>query len=253
MTPTNSESTPVPSAQEIDASSLATSFTQMAATLPAGDVGVTIYDGQRITQYGSWTDGAAWSTIKVPLSIAALRADPEGAEPLMRQAISQSDNSSADQMWALLGDPAAAAAAVEDVLREGGDAVTTVQQQQVRPPYSSYGQTTWSEYQTAIFAFNLPCVPGAEPVLASMRAVGGNQQWGLANFAGTAVKGGWGPGTDGGYLVRQLAVVNNATGILGISLAARPHDGSIATGEAMLNFLGAWIDQTRNNIVGGQC
>jgi hypothetical protein len=232
---------------------LAASFDQMAATLPAGEVGVAIFDGQRVTRYGSWTIGAAWSTIKVPLSIAALRVDPAAAGPPVRQAISQSDNASADQLWTLLGDPASAAAAVEGVLREGGDAVTAVQQQQVRPPYSPYGQTIWAEDQAASFAFNLPCLTGAEPVLDAMRAVGYNQQWGLASLPRSAVKGGWGPEPDGGYLVRQLAVVDNATGMLGVSLAARPMDGSFATGKAMLNSLATWVDEARNDIAGGQC
>lgn len=232
---------------------LSASFDQVALTLPAGDVGVAIFNGQLVSSFGSWTDGAAWSTIKMPLSIAALNVDLVSAEPLMQQAISQSDNAAADQMWAILGDPQTAASAVESVLREGGDTAVVVQSQQVRPPYSPYGQTEWSNDQAAIFAFGLPCIAGAEPVIDQMRNLGGSQQWGLTSFADVAAKGGWGPESDGGYLVRQLALVSTSSGSFGVSLAARPADGTFETGQAMLDVLGSWIDQHRNNIGGGHC
>ena len=79
----------------------------------------------------------------------------------MQQAISQSDNAAADQMWSMLGAPNAAAAAMDAVLREGKRHHSpSVQSQQVRPPYSPYGQTQWSKDQAAIFAFELPCIAG---------------------------------------------------------------------------------------------
>ena len=154
----------------------------------------------------------------------------------MRQAISQSDNAAADQLWTILGDPQAAASAVESVMGEGGDTEVIVQSQQVRPPYSPYGQTEWSNDQAAIFAFGLPCIGGAEPVVHQMRNLGGSQQWGLASYADVAAKGGWGPEPDGGYLVRQLALVTNGSGSFGVSLAARPADGGFETGQAPLRI-----------------
>lgn len=212
-----------------------------------------MFNGQQVTQYGSWTSGAAWSTIKVPLSIAALRADQSAAEPLMQHAISQSDNAASDQMWSMLGDPQTAAKAMDHVLQDGGNTGVVVQSQQVRPPYSPYGQTLWPEDQLAVFAFGLPCIEGAAPVVDQMRNLGGNQQWGLAPFAEVAAKGGWGPEPGGGYLVRQLALVTNSSGTFGASLAAKPADGSFETGKAMLDGLGAWVDQRRNEIAGGHC
>jgi hypothetical protein len=226
----------------------------MASALPAGDVGLAIFNGQQVTAYGSWTSGAAWSTIKVPLSIAALNVDPTAAEPLMQRAITASDNAAADQMWAMLGDPETAAGAVDTVLREGGDTAVAVQSEQVYPPYSPYGQTLWAQDQAAVFAFGLPCIAGAAPVLQQMRSLGGNQQWGLAPFADVAAKGGWGPeASDGGYLVRQLALVTNSSGTFGASLAAKPADGSFETGKAVLDTLGGWVHQWRNDIAGGRC
>jgi hypothetical protein len=221
--------------------------------LPAGEVGVAVFDGQTITKYGSWTNGAAWSTIKVPLAIAALRIDQAAAQDQMQQAISQSDNVAADYLWNMLGDPNTAAAAIDTVLRDGGDLSTRVQSQQVHPPYSPYGQTDWPADQAAVFAFQLPCITGAAPVLEQMRNLGGNQQWGLPPYADVAAKGGWGPDYDGGYLVRQLALVTNDRGAFGVALAAKPSDGSFETGKAMLDQIGPWIDLQRNAITGGYC
>lgn len=233
---------------------LVADFNEIAATLPGGEVGVAIFDGQDVTSYGSWTTGAAWSTIKVPLSIAALGVNPTSAEPLMQRAITASDNAAADQMWNMLGDATTAAGAVNAVLQEGGDTAVSVQSQQVHPPYSPYGQTQWAQDQAAIFAFALPCIATAAPVLDQMHSLGGNQQWGLAPFADVAAKGGWGPeASDGGYLVRQIALVTNGSGTFGASLAAKPADGSFETGKAMLDVLGAWVERQRNDIRGGHC
>lgn len=232
---------------------LAASFDDAVTAMPPGEVGVAIYDGHQIATFGTWMSGAAWSTIKVPLAIAALRIDPAALLPTMQQAISNSDNAAAEQMWISLGDPHAAAQTVDEVLREGGDSTATVQPNQIYPPYSPYGQTDWSTEQSAIFTFGLPCIAGAEPVLDQMQYLGGNQQWGMAPYAGVAAKGGWGPDPDGRYLVRQIALVTNNFGNFGISLAAKPADGSFESGQAMLDHLGAWIEQHRDAISGGHC
>lgn len=243
----------IPAPAPPDVGQLTASFENVVAALPAGDVGVAIFDGQNNTHYGTWNVGAAWSTIKVPLAIAALRLDPASTQTSMQQAIAQSDNAAADYLWSTLGDPNTAAAAVDAVLRDGGDLTTRVQSQQVHPPYSPYGQTDWSTDQAAIFAFQLPCLTGAAPVLEQMRNLGGNQQWGLTRFGDVAAKGGWGPEYDGGYLVRQIAFVTNSSGGFGVSLAAKPSDGSFETGKIMLDQIGTWIDLQRNLITGGHC
>lgn len=254
VTPTVPAPGDAPPSAPSAAEDLVADFNEIAATLPGGEVGVAIFDGQDVTSYGSWTTGAAWSTIKVPLSIAALGVDPTSAKPLMQRAITASDNAAADQMWNMLGDATTSAGAVTAVLQEGGDTAVSVQSQQVHPPYSPYGQTQWAQDQAAIFAFALPCMATAAPVLDEMRNLAGNQQWGLAPFADVAAKGGWGPeASDGGYLVRQIALVTNGSGTFGASLAAKPADGSFETGKAMLDVLGAWVDRRRNAFGGGGC
>ena len=77
--------TPLPSVIPAPAPSttddLTASFNALAASLPAGEVGVALFNGQQTFAFGSWTNGAAWSTIKVPLAIAALAVDPIGIPP----------------------------------------------------------------------------------------------------------------------------------------------------------------------------
>lgn len=94
----------------------------------------------------------------------------------------------------------------------------------------------------------MACIDGAGPVLHQMRDLGGNQQGGLASFPDVASKGGWGPESDGGFLVRQVALVGNSSGKFGASLAAEPADGSFETAKGMLNALGAWLNHHRDDM-----
>ena len=45
-------------------------------------------------------------------------------------------------------------------------------------------------------------------------------RWGLA-AKGVAAKGGWGPGSDGDYLVRQFGILPTGSGYVGVALAAQ--------------------------------
>ncbi|MGE5612647.1 MAG: hypothetical protein ACM3UO_00030, partial [Bacillota bacterium] len=81
---------------------------------------------------GAMTTGPAWSTIKVPLSIAALKQG--GAPTDVADAIEASRNPPADRLWVRLGTPAQAGAAIERELAAGGDTSTAVQTRQVYPP-----------------------------------------------------------------------------------------------------------------------
>jgi hypothetical protein len=80
-------------------------------------------------------------------------------------------------------------------------------------------------------------------VLDLMGQITSSQRWGMGTLANTvAFKGGWGPDTDGAYLVRQMAVVHLGDGTrIGLALAARPADGSFATGVSDLNALARWV------------
>lgn len=194
--------------------------------------------GGAVRQVGTLVTGPAWSTIKVPLALAAL-GEP-GAEQLAEQAITASDNDAALALWVLLGPPEAAAAAVESVLGAAGDTETRVQTEVVRPPYTSFGQTEWTLAAQQRFASGLPDIPGAEPVLELMRRIIPEQRWGFGAVApDAAFKGGWGP--DDRHLVRQFAVFSVDGRTVAAAIADAPEDGAYMTGAANLNRIAEWV------------
>ncbi|MBN3511469.1 hypothetical protein JYB55_21805 [Mycolicibacterium septicum] len=239
-------------ATEPNTDALTASFTALAEQIP-GQVGVAISNGHRTLSFGTWNTGPAWSTIKVPLAIAAARRDPTTSAPLIERAITASDNAAADQLWSSLGEPTAAAAAVHQVLADGTNPDVQVQAEQIRPPYSPYGQTIWPQADAARFAWALPCIPGAEPVLAQMRNITAGQQWGLAATDNTVAKGGWGPDPDGNYLARQIGLIHTETGTLGVAIATSPDDGTFTTATALLNNLANWVTQNATALPARQC
>lgn len=231
---------------------LIASFSALAETI-GGSVGVAVSNGVQTWMFGAETTGPAWSTIKVPLAIAAQRSLGDTAQPLAARAIEQSDNAAAEELWSMLEGGTTAAAAVETVLRETGDPSTVVQPERVRPGFTPFGQTEWSTQMQARFAARLPCVAGSAPVVELMRNVGRGQQWGLADQTDVAVKGGWGPDVDGMYLVRQIALLGDAAGAVGVSLAARPSDGSFNSGVAAVSQLAQWVTANRGRFAPMPC
>lgn len=195
----------------------------------------------------------AWSTIKVPLSIAALRADGSAAQRSVTPAITESDNDAAQRLWSMLGTPEQAADAVQSVIREGGDAITEVPWEGADGPYVTGGQTQWELGQQAIFADHLPCMADTGNVVDLMRHIVPDERWGLAAIDGSASKGGWGPDDDGDYLVRQLAILPNGTGQTAITIAAAPHDGSFSSGISEVNTIAEWIRRNITLFPAGNC
>ncbi len=193
----------------------------------------------------------AWSTIKVPLAVAASRRGQGAAEPDVRLAIRVSDNDAALRLWESLGPAEEAAGEVQAVLREGGDARTSVNARVTVPGASPYGQTLWRLDDQARFAAGLPCLPGAEPVRRAMGEISPGHAWGLGTVDGARFKGGWGQ-TPGGYVVRQLGVLPVGGGReVAVAMQARSSDH--ASGTRALDALGAVLDEHRTEITGGRC
>lgn len=249
-TPSERARTPATTAPA-DPQAFANAFAEVQARL-SGPAAVALVSPRGTTLVaGEATSGVAWSTAKVPLAIAALRAGSTPATTnAVRAAIEDSDNAAAERLWAGLGGGARAAAATEAVLAAGGDTATRVPTTQLRPPYTVFGQTSWTVARAAGFAARLPCIDGAGPVLEHMRHVSGNQQWGFWSVRGAAVKGGWGPGSRGGYLVRQLAVVPAAGGEVGV--AALVNASSFEAGQRDLDAVAAWA-APYVSALGGRC
>jgi hypothetical protein len=234
---------------------LAADFAQLEAKLHAM-VGVAVSPvgtgGAPIT-LGSWKSGPAWSTIKVPLIIAALReANPPTVTDAMTAAITESDNVAAESIWASLGDPVTAAHKIEAVLRQTGDN-TTVQSQKVIPEFTAFGQTEWSLPDQVRFTSVAFCDKANTPVFSLMGRVVADQRWGIGTVPDAEFKGGWGPSPPGGYLVRQLGVLPAPNGRVAVALAAQPSSGKFDDGTVALNEMATWLTAHLGALPAGQC
>ncbi len=235
--------------------SLAAEFTHLQSRL-AGQVGMAIMPvgGGRMTIFGDWTSGIAWSTIKVPLAIAALRHDARHA--IARQAeaaITVSDNAAAVALWRSLGDRRTAAAAVQNILDEAGYEIGHAQVRATLD-HTAFGVTEWTLAGQTRFAAQLPCLPATEQVTDLMQDIAPDQAWGLGVLEGTAFKGGWGPDdTTGSYTARQFGVIPVRSGAIAVALGAQADSGTFDDATALLSqlahLLGRHIDQLR----GGSC
>lgn len=232
----------------------------MRKSLP-GQVGVAIVPigTEEVISLGSLKSGRAWSTIKVPVALAAQRAHGVAVYEKEDKAITISDNDAAGELWGSLGGGQSSVDAVTAVLHEAHDTRTHVSSEADAPP-SYPGHTSWTLRDQAIFGAHLPCLPDSEHLVRLMSDVAPNQQWGIAKVgreqgAVTAVKGGWGPVSNrsAGHLVRQLGIINTTSGQVAVSMAAVPRNGSFTTGTKMLTRMGTWLAKNLAQLPKGRC
>jgi hypothetical protein len=232
---------------------LESEFEELEKSLDAkvGLVVTGVGAGGRSVPLGNWETGAAWSTIKVALALAVLREQGDVTGP-MRAAIINSDNDAAESLWESLGPPETAAAKVGDVLRGYGDP-TIVESQRTYPPFSAFGQTDWSLHNAATFVAGAVCDGRNDPIFDLMRQIAPDQQWGLGTLPDTQYKGGWGPSRSGGYLVRQIGVLETPGGRVAVAMAAQPASGSFAEGTSDLNKIARWLNDHTDALPFSQC
>lgn len=199
--------------------------------------------GTGIVTTGDLTNLPAWSTAKVPLSLAVVQdGQGDALAPSISAALQGSDNEAADVLWRSLGDDdATRAEAVTAVFRQADDDVTFVPTSALRPPFSVFGQTQWSTAAQVGFLTQLPCLVGADQIIQDMAGVTDSQRWGLGVLPEATFKGGWGPeDADGGELVRQFGWYTDTTGrIVPVALAVRAT--SFGTGVAVLDEFAAML------------
>jgi hypothetical protein len=245
----NPAGSPTSGAAELSASGSSTAsagLAELQAKLHLDGLGLAYVpvSGTATVQYGSWTSGPAWSTMKVPVAIAALDQSgyqSKGTQQLVHTAIRNSDNAAADKLWDQLGRGFLAASAVDQVLRSQGDLATATQSIVLRPGFSAFGQTDWALTSQVTFAKNLFCGSATSLVYADMGKISADQRWGLGQIPGAHFKGGWGPDPHGKYLVRQFGVVTINGRDVAVALAVRPHDGSFDSGTNALSKVTAWL------------
>jgi hypothetical protein len=235
-------------------------FRRLERTL-GGSVGVAVAplgDGP-VKSLGKLRRGVAWSTMKVPVLVTLIR-DRDGVDGLnsrerawAKAALTRSDNEAAKSLFAALerahGGLIGASDELEDTLRAAGDERTHVNTKRHPAGYTTFGQTSWTAGESARFYRQLArgCLmqsDGNEYVLDLMGQVVSDQRWGMGRAdldgAKVALKGGWGPGTGGAYLVRQSAIVGSGRRGYAISILARANDGSFASGIALVDAVARW-------------
>ena len=236
--------------------SWARSFVGMQERL-SGPAGVAIYPvgstrSADLLEVGRWKTGVAWSTSKVPVTVAAQReSESKTIRARSKRAITISDNQAAERLWASLGRPREAAALTQDVIRDAGDKSTVVQRRRVRAGFTAFGQTKWDLDDQARFAAGLSCMSDAKDVVRLMDQVTRSQRWGLGRLPRTKFKGGWGP-VGRGYLVRQLGIHTLADGSqVGIAIAVSAR--SFSTGTRDLTVISGWLGKRLGGVEGGSC
>lgn len=258
------------SAGPIESSVDSGSFEQLASEL-GGQVGATIGapGSNSMLSVGNLSSGSAWSTSKVPISLRVLQdaGGPSGLSSAqteeMSRAITLSDNEAAASLFGDLershGGVEGAAAAVGEVLREAGDSATQISTQG-RGEFSPYGQTEWSLANQHLFMSKLAgrCIdsPEADDYVLSLMSEVSSDTWGLGSAGLPALwKGGWGPGVNGAYLVRQMGVIFVGDRGAVVTLAAIPSDGQFATGESMATAIAQWLAKRASQYAGtpGSC
>ncbi|AWB81983.1 hypothetical protein C3B44_06150 [Corynebacterium yudongzhengii] len=205
------------------------------------DAGIALSDGEHVAHAGVDGESSAWSTIKVPIAIAATQNGLED-DSVIELAITESDNDASRILWNFLGDTETAALAAEEVMVEGNgpstlyDTVTTYYG-------SSFGNASWPLINQARFAANLECIDGAGPTYAAMGDIVEWQSDGLAGLDDAHVKGGWSDELETAneylYTYRQLGAVVTDSGTVGVAIIAHPDDGSHETARAALDELTA--------------
>ena len=200
------------------------------------------HGGRATVAVGSFTAGdnrpePAFSTMKVPLAIAALRQS-QAFYPDAEAAVTRSDNPAAHRMFGQVP-----AAGYEGVIREAGARTTT--------PAGYQMGTLWTTSDQAEFASGLRCVAGHEPVLDMMGRIVDYQHWGLGRIGGARYKGGWNY-HEGGHLARQFGLIPGPNGDIAVAITAhspKGHEGSFA----MLNELADGLSAMRGDLPTSRC
>lgn len=242
----------------LSAAALQPAFDQFLAAHP-GEITLAwapVAAPEQVQVLGATTDTDAWSTIKVPISIAAMQAAPEKSRKArlaqVSAAIEWSDNTAAARLYRSLGSETEAAQAVEAVLRAGGDQRTKVGLD-ADGRREGFGRTVWRVEDSAVFAAHLPCLPQASVVFDEMGKIGEDHRWGLGSLT-TPVhfKGGWGP-SDHGYLLRQLGTIDHHDGRTGVAFIIKPADGTHETAAATASALATLLADRLGPADGGTC
>ena len=192
-------------------------------------VGVAISAGNDTIAVGDKGKGPVWSTIKVPIAIAALK---DGADKsLVDLAIKESDNDAAYSLWSQVQwHEGSADKAVEELLEDYGSHADIHD--------TSFGYSTWSLKDQAVFGAELPCIEEADYVHKVLKDIVSWQKIGLSKEERTRAKSGWGLDEDENeYTYRQFGVHEVTGKRVGVALSVITDGEDYAKAEPAVKYL----------------
>ncbi|WP_246816459.1 MULTISPECIES: S-adenosylmethionine synthetase [Corynebacterium] len=209
--------------------------------------GVSVADRQGTFNAGLRGEEPAWSTVKVPIAIAALR--DEASPELVDLAIRESDNDAAYALWShVRWTEGEAGSAVKALLKEYDSSG------EFEEPF---GYSTWLLEEQAKFGAHLPCIPEAAQVYDAMDDIVEWQDNGLDRLPHTRAKGGWGLSEeDNGYTHRQIGVREtegagkDADGAVGLAIEVTMPGDYAEEAIPALNLLAAGVDRVVTEALG---
>lgn len=225
------------------------------------EIGVSVRAAGTVVHVGTLDEVRAWSTMKVPVAVAAVRRATAGKRlPLLRDdltyALTMSDNDAAMRLWTSLGTWRQSSVALTRVLHEARDPTDAVAAENAAD-YTGFGDIHWSLGSQVTFADRLACLRGSAPVLDGMGQVVPVQRMGLGALPGSRFKGGWGPEPDGTYLLREFGLVGPAGRQVPVAYAVVPDAGSDTTArkaaEALAEALAPVVDRVSGHGGAAEC
>ena len=192
-------------------------------------VGVAISAGDDAIAVGDKGKGPVWSTIKVPIAIAALK---DGADKsLVDLAIKESDNDAAYSLWSQVQwHEGSADKAVEELLEDYGSHADIHN--------TAFGYSTWSLKDQAVFGAELPCIEEADYVHKVLKDIVSWQKIGLSKEERTRAKSGWGLDEDENeYTYRQFGVHEVTGKRVGVALSVITDGEDYAKAEPAVKYL----------------
>lgn len=227
---------------------------ELVAAFPDdAQVSVMAADGDVIT-VGEVSESIAWSTIKVPIVIEALREGGDELDEQAKLAITESDNDAASALFEELGGGYQASTKVDNLLREADDTTTLTLPNAALGGDTGFGMTQWSSADQARFATWMAC-SGEEAVQHVYRLMSDlvdSQAVGIETVDGGHAKSGWGTNEHTGVsTMRQLGTIDTDAGLVAMSIVITGDRLEAVTDE--IDVLDDWLAEHAGELPRVQC
>ena len=213
----------------------------VAAFPDDAQVSVVTADGDVVTA-GEVPESTAWSTIKVPIAIEALREGGDELDEQAKLAITESDNDAASALFETLGGGYQASTKIDNLLREADDTSTLTLPNAALGGDTGFGMTQWSSADQARFAAWMACSDedAVQHVYRLMADLVDSQAVGVETVEGGHAKSGWGTNEHTGVsTMRQMGTIDTGSGLAAMSIVITGSELEDVTEE--IDVLADWL------------